>query len=190
MFERKIFSLSIRKGSPEFQPTWEKDENNSALREKIMQRLQTYVVCTEDKIPIIPLWHGTAPGIEAKILSTGYASLEMTDPGFFGKGCFYGTPQSEYACRVYGRGVVILNFIGVGNIFPVTFEDMSKIFGKNCHKNYDCHYAPVVPKNKDNPDEVNYVGLSHDEDPIYDEFVLFQESQILPRFAVYFNKAV
>jgi len=142
----------------------------------------------DENIPLIPLWHGTSPGAEEKIASNGYATLALTDSGFFGKGCFYGTPQVEYASRVYGRGVVLLNFVAVGNVFPVVAQDMPKLSGQNCYKNYDCHYAPVIPKDSNNPKEVNYIAINIGQEPVYDEFVIFQESQVIPRFAVYYEK--
>jgi len=190
MFERKLFALSIRIASHEFQPSWEQCDGETPLRKKIIQRFKSFVAChSEENIPIIPLWHGSSPGIEEKILSNGYATLASTDPGFFGKGCFYGTPQTEYACRVYGKGMLLLNFATVGNVFPVVFSDMSNLFGKNCYKNYDCHYAPVVPKNPNNPKEVNYIALNNlTQEPVFDEFVIFQESQVVPRFAVYYER--
>jgi len=49
---------------------------------------------------------------------------------------------------------VILNFVAVGNVFPVVFNDMPKLNGQSCHKNYDCHYVPFVPKDMNNPKEV------------------------------------
>jgi len=190
IFERKLFSLSVRKKSSDFQPSWEQCDGETPLRSKIMHRFKKFVVChSEENIPLIPLWHGTSPGSEVKILSNGYATLASTDPGFFGKGCFYGTPQTEYACRVYGKGILLLNFATVGNVFPVVFSDMPQLFGKNCYKNYDCHYAPVVPKNQDNPKEVNYIALNTlTQKPVFDEFVIFQESQVVPRFAIYYEK--
>jgi len=58
-----------------------------------MERFHSFVVTYEDTVPLIPLWHGTSPGIDEKIASNGYAALGLTDSGFFGKGCFYSTPQ-------------------------------------------------------------------------------------------------
>jgi len=61
--------------------------------------------------------------------------------------------------------------------------------GQGCYKNYDCHYAPVVPKDKNNPKEVNYFAIQDfNQQPVYDEFVIFQEGQVIPRFAVYYDK--
>jgi len=154
-----------------------------------MERFQTFVICHEDKIPLIPLWHGTSEEAGKNIAANGYATLGLTDPGFFGRGCFYGTPQSEYACRVYGKNVVTLNIVSIGNVFPVIFKDMVNLLGQCSYKNYDCHYAPVIPKNKNSPNGVDYVAIKDlAENPMYDEFVIFQEGQVVPRFIVYYEK--
>lgn len=41
----------------------------------------------------------------------------MTDDGYFGNG-IYGTPQSEYAVKVYGKGSAVLCFMCIGSPYP------------------------------------------------------------------------
>jgi len=66
---------------------------------------------------------------------------------------------------------------------------MSDLMGRANFGNCDAHYAPVVPENPLSVKEtIYYARKDSDGDPVYDEFVVFQYTQIVPRFLVYFSK--
>jgi len=144
---------------------------------------------------VIPAWHATKGGqtVIDSICSTGFASLATTDGGFFAKG-IYVTPNAEYSARVYGtdfkkNGCIILCYVVVANVFPVIAEDMPFLMGSSKYANCDAHYAPVVPNDPSNKNEVIYNAMSvHDSDPTYDEIVIFSATQIIPRYVVHFKK--
>jgi len=75
----------------------------------------------------------------------------------------------------------------LGNVYPVVDGDMKDLIGKSNYQNYDSHYVPVIPQHPNNPNEVNYYPCKPTEAPIYDEFVVFQENQLLPLCAVYYE---
>jgi len=160
-----------------------------------MKRLKDRFVIKEEKgVSLIPAWHATRGGqaVIDSICSTGFANLATTDAGFFGKG-IYVTPNAEYSARVYGtdnnnNGIIILCFVAVANVFPVIYEDMNFLLSSSNYANCDAHYAPVVPKNPLNKNECNYYALKANENAVYDEIVVFQKTQIIPRYVVHFKK--
>jgi len=186
VWERKLSALEIRSQKIAFKPLWEK-EGHILTRREILNRLERFSIGKEGIITIVPGFHGTQESLVDEICETGFANLATTDPGFFGKG-IYSTPQGEYAARVYGKGACILSFISVLNAFPVIFEDMPSLLGAGSYANCDVHFAPVVPKRPDQKDETVYEAIKITETPVYDELVVFQDSQIVPRFVIYYDK--
>jgi len=68
---------------------------------------------------------------------------------------------------------------------------MSQLAGSANFGNCDAHFAPVVPKNKSNPNEKIYLALKPEENqPVYDEFVIFNRAHIIPRYIVYYEHPV
>jgi len=157
-------------------------------RKKILQRLEFFQINITQGVYMIPLWHGTSNDKETidSICSTGFASLGITDNGFFGRG-IYGTPQAEYSARVYGHGVCFLCFAFIGNVFPVVNDDMVSLLGSSSFANCDSHYVPVVPR-CNNPQEKTYIAMTpQDDKPVYDEFVIFNRAHIIPRYIIYYE---
>jgi len=169
-----------------FKSQWNK-EGQVPTRQEILDRLEYISIGKEGNITIVPVFHGTRESLVDEICETGFASLAKTDPGYFGRGIYF-TPQAEYAARVYGYGVCILCFVSVLNAFPVIFEDMPELLGAGNYSNCDIHFAPVVPKRQDKKDETVYDAMKITEKPVYDELVVFQDSQIIPRFVIYYDK--
>jgi len=189
VWERLRYTLQLQLTTTAFQPTWNKLKDKVQFRNKIVERLEMFQINNEGNVRVIPIWHATQKNQETinSICSTGFANLTLTDGGFFGKG-IYGTPQAEYAARVYGQGVCILCFAFVGNVFPVMQEDMASLLGAPNYVNCDTHYAPVFPKNKNNPNEKIYIAINEKEKPVYDEFVIFNRPHIIPRYVVYYSE--
>ena len=54
--------------------------------------------------------------------------------------------------------------------------------GKGAYQNYNAHYIPVVSVAPDNPKCMIYYPTCEDQLAAWDEIVVFQKSQTLPRF--------
>lgn len=189
LFEHRIDNLALRMKKPVFQPKWEK-ENQINQRKKYLDRFNNLMVCNRYKgVSIVPVFHGCRKEVVYEICETGFANLKTTDSGYFGSG-IYGSPQSEYAGTVYGEGVVMLCFMSTGFTYPVVHGDMDKLMGKNNYANFDSHFVPVYPRDMNLHQygkEKVYFPCTEYQTPIYDELVVFQESQIVPRYVIYFE---
>ncbi len=122
------------------------------------------------------------------ILNGNLANLALTDAGYFGKGV-YGTPDAEYAWRVYSKrgGMLLFCCFSFYSAYPVVgVRDMRKLEGQPNYGNYDAHVVPVVPRDPQNPNEADYYPAEAGGAPLstYMELVVFESSQILPRFIV------
>jgi hypothetical protein len=194
-FEVERKTLENRMGDPVFLPKWHQMDH-SEYRRDIMRELY-YNVHKQNPDnkgdlskgfggSVLPLWHGTRKDIAFKIINLGFASLQLTDIGFFGKG-LYATNSAEYALNVYskpddsGHKCVILCWGIIGNPFPVTSADIKKLQGMGHYQNYDTHYIPVKPQTK-NPTETVYIPCDKISDIVYEEFVVFNHLHLLPRY--------
>eukprot|EP00698_Gefionella_okellyi_P021150 TRINITY_DN6775_c0_g1_i1.p1 TRINITY_DN6775_c0_g1~~TRINITY_DN6775_c0_g1_i1.p1 ORF type:complete len:558 (-),score=112.35 TRINITY_DN6775_c0_g1_i1:103-1776(-) len=184
MFQGRLALLSGRRNKPAFAPQWQK-MTRSSDRQVVLDRLQQFVVHEEDGVKLALVFHGTRSELVDEIADTGFATLGLVDGGFFGKGV-YTTPQAGYACRVYGKGVVIVSCVAMSNVLPILKEDQEMLQGKSNFENYDCHYAPVVPRAADNPTEMCFDACGWGQTPAFDEIVVFHENQVLPMFAVHY----
>jgi len=134
------------------------------------------------------VWHGTNDAVLPSILNGSFANLASTDDGFYGKG-IYGTPDAEYAWRVYAKrgGVLLLCCFSFYSAYPVVGrQDMIKLKGKASYQNYDAHAVPVVPDDPNSPVEINYFPAEAAAAALstYMELVVFDSPQALPRFIV------
>ena len=199
--------LEGRAGNPAFAPKWS-SEGDSAItgwRAKVMQRFAAMTGPYQDPVfphvKIIPVWHGTKAAIVTSIAKTGFANLATTDAGFFGKG-LYSSYEAEYAYRAYGPGqlgaggALMINWIACYSPYPVVGYrvsgytgpipdpgDMLKLSEKGNYGNYDAHFVPVRPATS-NPNELNYYPCRPEEAATYHELVVFEKTQILPRYIV------
>jgi len=147
-----------------------------------MDRLEEFILEYKSAIPIVPVWHGTKPELIEPICRSGFFNLATTDDGFFGKG-IYGTPQAEYACRVYGNKCALLNLMALGSVYPVVHEDAKNLAGKANFGAYHSHYIPV----KGTINSTVYTAMKEGDLAQYDEFVVFDPASILPRFIVFYE---
>jgi hypothetical protein len=154
--------LERRAKQSEFKPSWN-EESNPELRKRALDVLNGFAFkdLPFAHLKILPVFHATREEYIPKILNTGFAALQLTDSGYFGKGIYF-TSFPDYALKVYGNGStkLILTFVCVGNVFPVTDQnDIPKLLGKSNYKNYDTHYALVKPSTND-PNEKVYFPIS------------------------------
>jgi hypothetical protein len=185
-----------------FAPKWhlkKAPEWRAKVHELFMIQSAPYGDGDYPAVKFLPLWHGTRPALLSSIFTTGYVNLATTDCGYFGKG-IYGALEAEYSQRVYGKGALILNWVGIYSAYPVIAEDItfiiepsgkktmdvknSKLAGKGNYANYDANFIPVVPKDPTNPREVEYYPCAPNEPHVYTEVVVFERSACLPRYHV------
>jgi len=130
------------------------------------------------RVPIVPMLHGTDGGIAEKICETGFASLSSLDAGYFGKGIYftsYGMYTLPYIAS-RNNPALILSYTLPGNVFPVTEDHQGpkSLVGAAIKNGYSSHF--IVTNGKGS-------ALDHvQNDEIYDEMVIPQESQITPAF--------
>jgi len=67
---------------------------------------------------------------------------------------------------------------------PKKGADMFKLQGKGAYQNYNTHYIPVTSTDPSNADNMIYHPCHATEQPAWDEYVVFNNTQTLPRFIV------
>ena len=204
--------LSMEEGAKNFPPSWmneePKAERASTIARWKAQTLQFSPVKIEssDKTrmvvsaKVIPLWHGT-PRDDA-ICSSGFTFFgkyklattqkgidPSTDDGYFGSGVYF-TDSAHYA-SMYSP-TLLLNWVSMREPFPVVSDvripnvgsDMRGLRAKAAYKDYNCHFIPVTSVDPKDPQNMIYHPCHSTEQPDWDEFVVFQSAQTLPRFRV------
>ena len=155
---------------------------------------------------VLPLWHGSSFDKCQSICSSGFTyfgkhhffdssapsntTIGSTDIGFFGSGIYF-TNSANYA-SFYSQGHLLLSWVSMREPYPVINDvpspqegtDMKILEGKGAYQNYNAHYIPVVSTNPKDPDCIYYYPCYKDQQPAWDELVVFQRSQTLPRFWV------
>eukprot|EP01123_Difflugia_compressa_P002253 TRINITY_DN12966_c0_g1_i1.p1 TRINITY_DN12966_c0_g1~~TRINITY_DN12966_c0_g1_i1.p1 ORF type:complete len:619 (+),score=120.09 TRINITY_DN12966_c0_g1_i1:71-1858(+) len=162
-------------------------------------------------IPVIPVCHGTTEEAVWNICKSGFSSLAKLDEGLYGRGMYFTTHvpyAASYSLKMEKKDsikidnkkptdedkhdkeskkeenkkevkpmVFIISFAIPGSIYPVIEHPYKRgsLKGKPNHAGYQSHYV-----------KVNNNGLpSRRQGKTYDELVLFQESQVLPRYVIY-----
>lgn len=166
-----------------FRCTFNKDEEKVQIMKYYQDNLLQFTPYNQKLcVPLLPALHGTDLLVAEKIAQTGFASLSSLDPGFFGRGIYFTTslPYTlPYSCGKR-KPSVIISYVNMGNIFPVTEDHKShekSLKGQALKAGYNSH---LVLTNKDGfiYKEQNGGGL------VCDEIVVNQESQILPAFII------
>ncbi len=211
--QQQAFELNLSSQEREadtFPPTWDQepraDERKEAIDRwkesaQIFSPFQTKEsdgrIRTWTKTKVLPLWHGTAEAVSDSICKSGFtffgktsmggAKAQSTDAGFFGSGIYF-TDSARYAGDIYSKGHLLLSWVSMREPFPVVGDpqqqDMSTLRGQGAYKTYNSHYIPVVSKNPQDPNEPNYYPTMPGTLPQWDEYVIFNKSQALPRFWV------
>jgi len=164
---------------------WQKGQGESfEFRKWVYNRYKEQVshfVWNENttEMPIIPVVHGCDESIGRKICETGFANLGILDAGWYGKGMYF-TSSCLYAIPYYAskkKPALVIAYICPGNVYPVI--EMPKgedtLNGQPMKNGYNSHFV-VTTKNGFPPAEQPKKGR------FYDEFVIPQESQIMPAF--------
>jgi len=185
-FENEIVKIKTRfKENPSLflKQDWKQESNSS--RQFVYDRLEGYLSNfpwnqnTEPKIALF--LHGTDEAAVWSICQSGFATLATRDNGYYGKGIYF-THYAEKAAKYTesGQKIFIISSVVPGNAFPAVESPFSEksLMGHPLIPGYTSHYALV---DKD--------GLPFSGGTLFDELVVFQESQILPRYVIYATRS-
>jgi hypothetical protein len=203
-FRQQIEIVESRAGQPVFQPNLN-GETNIKERQKVLKRLESLYeqVVNSRKAHIVRVWHGTNKKLLPYLLGEGFASLGITDDGWFGKGMYFSS-SAEYASRYCPKdenACLLMCYVLVLNPFPVISDDAPayikrkkisnqnfRFFGTHNYHTHQCHYIPVAQV-VDSGSELDYrpppKGI---DDAIYDELVVFDNANILPQIVVHLKR--
>lgn len=154
---------------------------------------------------ILPLWHGSSSAKCESICSTGFTffgkhhffnvdampgNMPSTDPGYFGSGIYF-TTSARYA-SMYSSGHLLLSWVSMRQPYPVLSDvphpqrctDMKMLEGAGAYQTYNAHYIPVASISPQNPACMEYYPCYQEQPAAWDEIVVFNSSQTLPRFWV------
>ena len=204
-FKSTLKMLQERSKNPKFEPKWpseeEGEEEKKEQRKEVIQKLEKMSEGNRKEetpdVKILMMWHGTHRDAVEHICREGFANLATTDIGFYGKG-IYGTWEVECADEVYGHGkhgdengALILCEFSTFSSFPVILEDLSKFRVQDPETgewivtgnigNHDSHFIPV---RRLVSGATSFFPCNRGQPPEYHELVVFESSQILPRFLV------
>lgn len=155
------------------------------------------------EVKVLPLWHGSNQQKCNSICTSGFTSFgkhhffnnsvgqganASTDIGYFGSGIYF-TNSAHYA-TMYASGHLLLSWVSMREPYPVVNDvphpnqgsDMKKLKGHGHYQNYNAHYIPVASIKPNKPDCMEYYPCYGNQVPAWDEFVVFDKSQALPRF--------
>jgi hypothetical protein len=158
--------------------------------------------CT--KVKVLPLWHGSTKEVCQSICWSGFTSFgkhhyfdenaskgntKSTDKGYFGAGIYF-TNSAQYATMYSSGGNLLLSWVSMREPYPVVNDrphpqkgsDMLKLEGRMHYQNYNAHFIPVASVKPHDPQCIEYYPCYKDQTPAWDEFVVFHNSQALPRF--------
>lgn len=152
-------------------------------------------------------FHGTKGKALHSICSTNFDNLAKTDGGYFGKG-IYQTSSAEYAYRYAQKevfsndGILLMSCISFVSAYPIIhhpdiendaqwnkieYSEAAKKKHWRYHcggpkfENYDAHYVLVTSE-----DDIGltYLPIRKNQKYDYDEIVVFNSAQILPRYVI------
>eukprot|EP01130_Rhizamoeba_saxonica_P005313 TRINITY_DN2133_c0_g1_i1.p1 TRINITY_DN2133_c0_g1~~TRINITY_DN2133_c0_g1_i1.p1 ORF type:complete len:986 (+),score=189.66 TRINITY_DN2133_c0_g1_i1:57-2960(+) len=164
------------------------DDDEYGMRDETMRHLQKYANSFEwnkDRdIPIIPVVHGTKKSAVWKICSNGFSSLAKTDAGLYGRGIYFSS-NAGYASKFSENNehCFIVSMVIPGNVYPVTEHPnkLKSLKGLPNKVGYQSHYVRVNKKG---------YPSSNMDDNIFDEIVVFQESQVLPIYVIFAERDI
>jgi len=158
-------------------------------------------------VKVLPLWHGskhidsicqigfTFFGKHHLLNKLAKAGAEKsTDIGYFGSG-IYLTNSAHYAsmyAKMSNSNSLLLTWVAMREPYPVVNDvpipkkgsDMLKLQGGPAYQNYNAHYIPVTSVDPKDSENMVYYPCHHTDEPAWDEYVVFQTTQALPRFIV------
>jgi len=130
-----------------------------------------------EKVSVIPVVHETSEQAVNAICSGGFATVASLDPGWYGQG-IYVTSSIKYAASYSAQAVkvIVIGYAIPGNTYPVT----CLMTGTPIKPGYQSHYCLVKSNGQPYSNELG--------DTFFDELVLAQDVQILPKYIVYLTK--
>lgn len=176
---------------------WKQDESplrHSAHR-RFLERCDRFHWNSGRAHPVLPVLHGTTTAAARAISAGGFSSLSKRDDGQYGRGIYVTTSASysaQYAPAEPNKTskTLILSFALPGSSFILTSHLRlvlpslpGNIYPVSEHPNSpgSLKGAPLKPGHQSHFVRVNRTGApSHNGHA--DELVLFQESQLLPRY--------
>jgi len=139
-------------------------------------------------LPVIAAVHGTGHDVAHKICRHGFAALSSLDQGYFGQGIYFtcSVPYIFPYIATLQKPTMLVVLLFPGNVYPVIERpsDPNSLFGKPMKAGYQAHYAITTKKGL----PVGNVPENNNEE-LYDELVIIQESQILPIYLVDLNNS-
>lgn len=94
----------------------------------------------------------------------------------------YGTAEANYAYKGVYTGALLVNWVAVFSPFPVIYQDETDLHGRGNYHNYDAHFVPV--HSPYHPLGNHYHACEYGQKHHYTELVVFDSSQVLPRYIV------
>lgn len=170
-------------------------------REMTMQFLEQYVdrISGNEELNLLLACHGTKETSCFSIADTNFympptiekMGISRKDPGYYGSGIYF-TQFLSYADSFSAWHeakdqakppirTLLLSWLLLGRVYPVVESPLSeeKLVGASVKKDYDSHYIIIEKTNK--------FPCPLDKQPDFDEIVVFNPSQILPRYIVYYQ---
>lgn len=149
IFKHRLKLLNERANLQPFMPKW-KSDNDPNLRQTVFAKhVNLTKEFTDQEYPhvqLMPCWHGTSDAAAAGIVKAGFAALQTTDDGWFGKGLYFAAEAKysfeQYAKKASGQ-VLLMCWASSFSVYPVIEGDMAKLQGKAQHGNYDAHFVPI-----------------------------------------------
>eukprot|EP01116_Phalansterium_solitarium_P013586 TRINITY_DN3097_c2_g1_i1.p1 TRINITY_DN3097_c2_g1~~TRINITY_DN3097_c2_g1_i1.p1 ORF type:complete len:744 (+),score=135.07 TRINITY_DN3097_c2_g1_i1:205-2436(+) len=160
-----------------------------AVHDQLQQRVNQFGFNDGCAAKLLPVAHATGTvDVAWSICRLGFVKhLAQTDAGYFGKG-LYASQHGRYSAECYGLNLV-LGWAVVGNTYPCVEDPMAKdgsaLLGLAQKSGHDSHYAVVRPLDWSAPGCKVFVPCKPGEfnkARVYDEVVLFEESQLVPRY--------
>lgn len=150
------------------------------------------------KCNLLFAWHGCTVEVARKIAMTGVADLRRFDGGWFGAGVYL-TPEASYALMYSGtenKRCIVGCWVIVGSCYPVTrthdYDNAEDFSEKSISKFHPSYPNPKVRNDKalEKGFDAHFASVSGDvefhssRNPQFDELILKQEVQVLPRYIV------
>eukprot|EP01114_Cavostelium_apophysatum_P016478 TRINITY_DN4697_c0_g1_i1.p1 TRINITY_DN4697_c0_g1~~TRINITY_DN4697_c0_g1_i1.p1 ORF type:complete len:778 (+),score=148.97 TRINITY_DN4697_c0_g1_i1:81-2414(+) len=169
------------------QEDWQDDEAKVWVMDYCRNRINQFAHNLTGSPHVIPVLHGLR-NEEAcwSICQNGFATLSSLDSGYYGNGMYF-TTSAKYAHDLYcnpENPVLLISWLVLANPFPATENPNGRdsLLGKPLKPRHDAHYVMV------DRGGMPFARANVGSQPIYDEIVVVQESQILPAYVVFLNK--
>jgi hypothetical protein len=181
---------------------WEAQASQFSLVEIKSSNSRQPDTCSRAKV--LPLWHGSSPEVCQSVCISGFTyfgkqhyfdesaskgNTHSTDKGYFGSGIYF-TNSAQYASKYSLQGCLILAWVSMREPYPVVNDkphpeegsDMKKLKGQKHYQSYNAHFIPVASIRPQDSQCLVYYPCYKDQPPAWDEFVVFEKAQTLPRF--------